>query len=372
MLTEKMSRIVTTGLVVAKGGEAPSAPVQGTHMRAVLLLGPGQLSYQEIPVPRPGAEEIVLKIGAALTCGTDLKAFLRGHPKMPPPTRFGHEYAGTVAACGAHVTSVREGDEVMLVPTAPCGSCFYCQREQETLCTSLMETMVLGGYAEYLTIPARVIRTNLFAKPIHLSFAEAALLEPLSCVVFGLQQPLLRPDDTVVIIGAGAFGLLHLVVLRALGVERVYVVARNQRRGRIAQELGAYGLIPSAAEDARDAVLEVTAGRGADLVIECTAQPSVWEKALFLSRPGGQVVLFGGCPPGTSVALDTYRLHYEQVRVLSPFHFTPKAVRQAYELLVSGKIPAKRLISGTYPLAELPYTFELLQRGEGIKYALIP
>ena len=341
-------------------------------MQAVLLLGPGQLSYQEMPIPQPGADEIVLKIGAALTCGTDLKALLRGHPKMPPPTRFGHEYAGTIAARGAQVTTVREGDEVMLVPTGPCGSCFYCQRQQENLCTSLMETYALGGYAEYLTIPARVIRTNLFPKPAGLPFAEAALLEPLSCVVFGLQQTTLRPDDTAVIIGAGAIGLLHLVVLRALGVERVYVIARNPQRAKTAQDLGAYGIIPRSAEEAREAVLDVTAGRGADLVIECTAQPRVWEEALFLARPGGQVVLFGGCPSGTTVSLDTYRLHYEQVRVISPFHFTPEAVRHAYELLASGKIPANKLISDTYPLAQLTHAFDLLQRGEGIKYAVIP
>lgn len=341
-------------------------------MQAVLLLGPGQLSCQDIPIPEPGAEEVVLKIGAALTCGTDLKAFLRGHPKWPMPTRFGHEYAGTVVARGAQVTTVREGDEVMLVPTGPCGSCFYCQRQQENLCTSLMETYVLGGYAEYLTVPARVIRTNLFAKPAALPFAEAALLEPLSCVMFGLEQTVLRPDDTAVVIGAGAVGLLHLVVLRALGVERVYVIARNPQRAQTARELGAYGIITCAAEEACAEVLAVTAGRGADLVVECTAQPRVWEAAVFLARPGGQVVLFGGCPAGTTVSLDTYRLHYDQVRVLSPFHFTPKAVRRAYELLTAGKIPAGKLISGTYPLTQLPEAFALLQQGEGIKYAVIP
>jgi len=235
-----------------------------------------------------------------------------------------------------------------------------------------METYVLGGYAEYLTVPARVIRTNLFAKPAALPFAEAALLEPLSCVAFGLEQTVLRPDDTAVVIGAGAIGLLHLVALRALGVERVYVIARNPQRAAVAQAVGAGGIIARSAEEAREEVLAVTAGRGADLVIECTAQPRVWEAALFLARPGGQVVLFGGCPSGTTAAFDTYRLHYDQVRVLSPFHFTPKAVRRAYELLVSGKIPASKLISGTYPLAQLPYAFELLQQGEGIKYAIIP
>lgn len=343
-----------------------------TYMQAVMLLSPQQLSCEEVPLPKPKAEEVVLKIDAALTCGTDLKAFLRGHPKWPMPTRFGHEYAGTIAARGKNVAGVREGDAVMLAPTAPCGSCFYCKREQETLCTSLMETMVLGGYAEYLTVPDRVIRTNMFQKPTALSFAEASLLEPVSCVVHGLQQPTIRPDDVAIIIGAGAFGLLHLVILRALGVEQVYVIARNPYRAQIARTLGASGVIPFAAEEARPLVLDLTEGRGADLVIECTAQPRVWEEALLLARPGGQVVLFGGCPPGTTVSLDTYRLHYDQVRVFSPFHFTPRAVRQAQEMLASGSIPTRHLISGSYPLSQLPQAFDLLQQGQGIKYAVIP
>jgi L-iditol 2-dehydrogenase len=343
-----------------------------TYMQAVMLLGPRKLSCEELPLPSPRANEVVLKIDAALTCGTDLKAFLRGHPKWPMPTRFGHEYAGTIAAKGRNISGVREGDAVMLAPTAPCGSCFYCKRGQETLCVSIMETMVLGGYAEYLTVPERVIRTNLFHKPVELSFAEASLLEPVSCVVHGLQQPTIRQDDIAVIIGAGAFGLLHLVVLRALGVEQIHVIARNPRRAKIAKELGASVIIPCAAEQARSLVLDLTEGRGADLVIECTAQPRVWEEAIILSRPGGQVVLFGGCPPGTTVSLDTYRLHYDQVQVFSPFHFTPKAVRQAQEMLASGKIPTRHLISGSYPLSQLPRAFDLLQQGQGIKYAVIP
>ena len=341
-------------------------------MQAVMLLGPGRLSYEDIPFPTPGPEEVVLKIAAALTCGTDLKAFRRGHPKWPMPTRFGHEYAGTIAARGKLVASVREGDAVMLAPTAPCGSCFYCQREQETLCVSIMETMVLGGYAEYLTVPARVIHTNLFQKPAALSFPEAALLEPISCVVHALQQPMIRPDDRAVVIGAGAFGLLHLVVLKALGIEQVHVVARNPQRAQIARELGAASIIPCAAEDARATVLDLTEGRGADLVIECTAQPHVWEAAFLCARPGGQVVFFGGCPPGTTISLDTYRLHYDQVRLFSPFHFTPQAVRRAKDLLVSGKIPTHALISGSYPLTQLSHAFDLLQQGQGIKYAVIP
>jgi L-iditol 2-dehydrogenase len=235
-----------------------------------------------------------------------------------------------------------------------------------------METMVLGGYAEYLTVPARVLHTNLFHKPASLSFVEAALLEPVSCVVHALQQPLIRPDDIAVVIGAGAFGLLHLLVLKALGVEQVHIVARNPQRAQIARELGAFSVIPCAAEEAHELVFSLTEGRGADLVIECTAQPRVWEAAFHLARPGGQVIFFGGCPPDTTVSLDTYRLHYDQVRVLSPFHFTPKAVRRARELLAARQIPTQHFISGSYPLSQLSHAFERLQQGQGIKYAIIP
>ncbi len=341
-------------------------------MRAVVLLAPGKIAYQEVETPYPEEGEAVLKIGAALTCGTDLKTFLRGHPKMPTPTFFGHEFAGVVVRVGREVRNVREGDEVMLVPTAPCGGCYYCLREEENLCTSLMETMLLGGYAEYIKVPARIVQKNLFPKPPSLSFTEAALLEPLSCVVHGLEPLRLWPDDHAVVIGAGAIGLLHLLALRALGLSRIYVIARNLERAEMARRLGASLVFCREANGVQDVLMGHTEGRGADLVIECTGQPAVWEEATRLARPGGQVVLFGGCPVGTQVRLDTYRLHYDQIRIFSPFHFTPRAVRKAYRLLVEGCIPGQLLISGVFPLDETHKAFLLLQKGRGIKYAIVP
>jgi len=254
-------------------------------MQAVLLLGPGKIACQELPVPEPGPEDVVLKVESALTCGTDLKAFLRGHPKMPPPIRFGHEYSGTITACGSQVTNFREGDDVMLAPTGPCGLCFYCRRDQENLCTSLMTTMAFGGYAEYVNLPGRIVRSNMFSKPKSLPFVEAALLEPVSCVVFGLQQVTFTPEDTVVIIGAGGFGLLHLILLKMFGLERVCMVARNPDRARVAGELGACRVIARPAEEAREEVLEATGGRGADLVIECTASRAFGRNPCSLPVP---------------------------------------------------------------------------------------
>jgi L-iditol 2-dehydrogenase len=341
-------------------------------MRAVVLFAPGKMAYQEVETPHPKEGGVVLKIGAALTCGTDLKTFLRGHPKMPTPTLFGHEFSGTVTEVGQGVKNVREGDEVMLVPTAPCGGCYYCLREEENLCTTLMETMLLGGYAEYIKVPARIVQKNLFPKPSSLSFTQAALLEPLSCVIHGLEHIRLRPDDTIVIIGAGAIGLLHLLVLKALGIEKVYVVARNPQRAQAACSFGAYQVILRDVSEARDEIFADTQGRGADIVIECTGQPKVWEEATGLARPGGQVVLFGGCPSGTQVSFDTCRLHYDQVKISSPFHFTPRAVHKAYQLLVEGRISGCALISGTFPLGKIKEAFTLLRNGQGIKYAITP
>jgi L-iditol 2-dehydrogenase len=315
---------------------------------------------------------LVLKVEAALTCGTDLKAYVRGHPKMPTPTRFGHEFAGTVAQAGREARGVREGDEVMLVPTAPCGACYFCLREEQNLCTTLMETMVLGAYAEYVEVPARVIQMNMFPKPRSLPFGEAALLEPLSCVIHGLDPIRLWPDDVIVIIGAGAIGLLHLLALRALGMDKVWMIARNTARAEVGRRLGAYGVIERHAAEACEELMEVTQGRGADVVIECTGQPEIWEEATRLVRSGGQVVLFGGCPSGTDVRIDTYRLHYDQVKIFSPFHFTPRSVRKAYRLLVEGRIAGGGLISGVFPLERIQEAFSLLRRGEGIKYAITP
>ncbi|RMG52886.1 MAG: hypothetical protein D6723_07970 [Acidobacteria bacterium] len=341
-------------------------------MLASLLVRPGCLELREVETPRPGPGEVVVKIRAALTCGTDLKAFLRGHPKMSLPTLFGHEFSGEIARVGQGVTAFREGDEVMSVHSAPCGHCYFCARGQDNLCQMTMSAKVMGAYAEYIRVPAHIVEQNMFPKPAHLSFQEAALLEPLACVLHGCEQFTLRPDDAVLIIGAGAIGLLHLLVLRTLGVENIIVSGRRAYRLRMARELGATRVIDAASEDPVALVMEATRGRGADVVIECTGRPEVWESAIQMVRRGGQVVLFGGCPSGTKITVDTGRLHYDQITLTSPFHYTRAAVRRSYEVLADGLTTARRLITAEYPLERLPEVFSLLRQGECLKYAVIP
>ena len=341
-------------------------------MRAHVLVRPGQLELRELPMPTPDVDGVVIRVRAALTCGTDLKTYLRGHPKFPMPMLFGHEFAGDIAAVGTEVRDLREGDAVMAAPTAPCGACYYCQREQENLCPAVMPTMVHGAYAEYIKLPGAVVRTNLYDKPAGLPYREAALLEPLACVEHGFSLIRLRSDDTVVLVGGGAITLLHLLALRARGCERVIVVARNPKRAEEARRMGAAEVFLADVRAARQPILNCTGGRGADVVIECTGQIEVWEAAPALARVGGQVVLFGGCAAGTTVRLDAGRLHYDQVQIVSPFHFTPRDVRRAFELLASGDLSGAALIAGEHPLHELPLALEQLRAGGGPKYAIVP
>jgi L-iditol 2-dehydrogenase len=341
-------------------------------MLASLLIEPGQLELREVETPNAGPGEVVVKIKAALTCGTDLKAYLRGHPKMPMPTLFGHEFSGEIAQVGKEVKSFHEGDAVMSVHSAPCGSCYYCTKGQDNLCELTMGAKVMGAYAEYIRVPSHIVSQNMYNKPGALSFQEAAMMEPLACVIHGVDQFALGPDDSVVIIGAGAIGLLHLLILRTLGMHNVIVAGRRAYRLRLARDLGAGRVIDGAQEDAVAVIHEITKGRGADVVIECTGKPDVWESAIKMVRRGGQVVLFGGCPSGTKISVETGRLHYDQITLRSPFHYTRAAVRRSYELLAGGMVSSTRLITAEYPLEQLQTVFSLLQKGDCVKYAVIP
>lgn len=341
-------------------------------MLAHVLVEPGRIEMRAVTKPSPQPGGVVVKVRAALTCGTDLKAFLRGHPKFPTPTLFGHEFSGEIAEVGLGVKKFRPGDQVMSTHSAPCGGCYYCRRGQGNLCDSVMSTMVLGAYAEYIHIPERIVRQNMYLKPPDLDFLEAALLEPLSCVLYGLEKITLREDDTVLIIGSGAIGLLYLLALRAYGVKNVIVAGRRSFRLQTAKMLGASTVLDVTKESPEDVVFDLTDGRGADIVIECTGRPEVWESAVRVTRRGGDVVLFGGCKKGTTVTFDTHRLHYDQITLHSPFHMTPTSVRKAYHLLTDHKIQGRKLITGEYKLHQLHEVFELLQNSDCIKCAVIP
>jgi len=338
-------------------------------MRAAILKEPGNIEVCTLPLPVPAEGELLIKVKAALTCGTDLKAFLRGHALIPMPGPFGHEYAGVVVEKGKGVKRFRVGDPVMGVHSAPCLACAFCRRGHYHLCENIMTTKVLGSFAEYLRIPRHVVEQNMFRKPENLGFDEAAFLEPLACVVHGMEPLGITRRDTVLVIGAGPIGLLHLLLARSRGA-RVLMTGLEEERLRAAKALGATAVFhPSLAAKS---VSAVTDGMGADYVFECTGQPQVWETAVDYVRRGGTVVLFGGCRAGTTVTFSADRIHYDEITLKGVFHFTPRDVKRAFALLRGRKIPVKKLITRKYSLQEVPGAFARLARGEGIKYAIIP
>ncbi len=341
-------------------------------MKSAILLSPGMLEInRKAAMPSPGQGEIVVKVRAALTCGTDIKAYLRGHPKIPLPSPLGHEFAGDVVSVGEGVEGFPEGTPVMAVHSAPCGECFFCKKGRESLCNRVMEEKVLGAYAEYIKLPARVVRTNLYKKPDSLSYAEAAMLEPLSCVVHGITAAGTGDLNNVLILGAGPIGLLHLMLQKAMG-RKVIVAGRGGPRLDMARQLGADAIVDTSLDNMAWSVIEATDGLGADLVVEATGNVDMWEAAPSLARKGGRVLLFGGCPPGAKASFDTGRLHYDEITLIGAFHFTPADVKEAHALLAGGRINVKPLISGEYPLDELKAAFDALIAGRGIKYAIIP
>lgn len=342
-------------------------------MRAGYLVAPQHVELREDAEPQPEPGGVVVRVRVALTDGTDLKAFRRGHPQMPVPTRFGHEFSGDVAAVGSGVTAFRAGDAIMCVHSAPDGTCFWCTRGEEELCERVMETKILGAYAECIAVPPHIVARNAFRKPSDVSYEAAAFLEPVSCVVHALQMLSPRANDTVAVVGDGGFGLLHALVLRAFGA-RPILVGRRDERLAFARALGIAETIDARSDDVAAAIRARTDGHGADAVIESTGARDVWETAPALVRRGGTVVLFGGLPTGTRVAFDAARLHYDEVKLFSPFHFTPRAVRRAYELIATHAIDFEQLISARFGLDQLEEAFRALGEGNGLnlKYAIIP
>jgi L-iditol 2-dehydrogenase len=360
--------------VKARGAAKNGTPdiASARLVRQAVLAEPGRLEICEMTLPHPGPGEVLIEIKCAMTCGTDLKAFLRGHPMWRLPAPFGHEFAGVVAEIGPGVENFRPGDALMAAPTAPCGACFYCARGQENLCAQAMEKMVMGSYADYLLVGAHVVACNAFHKPADLPFEEAALLEPLACVVHA--QEISRPEafESALIVGAGPFGLLHMLALRVMGVREVIVAGRGRQRLEWAGQLGADRVVDVCQTGAEEAVAQINGGFGPDLVIECTGQVAGWADAFARVRRGGRVVFFGGCPLNTALAVDTRRMHYDNLTLLAPFHFRPRDVRRAFELLCSRKLGAERIVNARRPLSALAEVFAMLGRGSVLKCAVIP
>jgi L-iditol 2-dehydrogenase len=357
----------------ARHKRALLAPSDRGKARQAVLYAPGRLELRDFSPPRPGPGELLVKIECALSCGTDLKTYRRGHPLFPMPTPLGHEFSGVIVELGEGVERFEAGDAVMAVPSAPCGRCFLCRRGQENLCAQVAERIVAGAYADYLLLPAHVVGRHTFKKPDHISFETAALLEPLSCVFHALELAHTRSCEAALIVGAGPFGLLHLIVLKARGVRQVVVAGRRSNRLQCARELGADQVVDVEREELAAVAARLNGGWGPDLVIEATGLVAGWEQALRWVRRGGRVIFFGGCQPGTVVPLDTRRMHYDNLTLVAPFHFRPRDVLAALQALSGQGLPGlERIIDARRRLDQLPEVFMLLEQGAALKCAIIP
>jgi L-iditol 2-dehydrogenase len=347
-------------------------------MLAAVLHGKEDLRMQRIPVPHAGEGEVLLRVGAALTCGTDLKVFRRGYHAMmlKPPIVFGHEVAGTVAQIGLGVTQFSVGDRVVPMNSAPCDDCFFCLRGQQNLCACLLFNN--GAYAEYMRIPRRIVEKNMLLVPASVPLEHAALTEPLACVVHGSNQTGARAGDTMVVIGAGPIGLMFIHVAHLRGM-RVIAVVKRDDQVKAARRLGASEVVQINPEvDTVKAVRALTGdGRGADVVVEAVASPSTWEAAVAMVRKGGVVNFFGGPPKGTIVGIDTNRLHYGDITLKASFHHTPEACAAAFALICSGKFKCAEFITRTAGLSDVPGVFARMMTRSAdniadIKTAVLP
>jgi L-iditol 2-dehydrogenase len=296
-------------------------------VRAALLHAPGDLRVEEVPRPEPGPGDVLVQVEVALTDGTDLKTFRRGHPLLltESPSPFGHEFCGLV-----------DGRRVVAANSAPCGVCDGCARGEQ--CRELV--FLAGAYAEWLVVPERIAAVNLHEVPRGVAPEVAAMVEPLACCLRGIERAGVGAGDSVAILGAGPIGLMLSACVADAGGWPVIVGGRSERQA-LAEQFGA----------------EVGEGRGADIVIEAAGSDEAWSDAVSLVRPGGTVVLFGGLPREARPSVDGYRLHYEELTVRGSFHHTPQTVRAALVFLASGAYPWERLVTHRVSLDALPALF---------------
>jgi L-iditol 2-dehydrogenase len=296
-------------------------------VKAARLYAPGDLRIEEVPRPEPGPGDVLVQVEVALTDGTDLKTYRRGHPLLAreSPAPFGHEFCGLV-----------DGRRVVAANSAPCRACDGCARGEQ--CRAL--EFLAGAYADWLLVPERIAAVNLHPVPPTLAPEVAAMVEPLACCLRGVERAGVQAGDRVAILGAGPIGLMLAACVADAGGWPVIVGGRDERRDLISS----FGAEPGD-------------GQGADVVIEAAGSEQAWQDAVGLVRPGGTVVMFGGLPREARPAVDAYRVHYDELTVRGAFHHTPTMVRAALGFLASGAYPWDQLITHRVLLHDLPPLF---------------
>lgn len=347
-------------------------------MRVFRYYAPEDLRLEEMPVPDPGPGELLLRVRSCATCGTDVKIYFHGHRNLKPPRVIGHEIAGEVAALGDGVDEFSIGDRVQVIAAVPCGECRECQTGRENVCANLTAIGYDydGGYAEYLIVPELVLRVGgVNPMPADLAFEEAAMTEPLACVLNGQELARVGDGDDVVIIGAGPIGCLHARLARTRGASRITLVERNAER----LELAAARVRPDEvvlAEDGVDAVAAVRAlsdGRGADAVIVAAPTEAAHQDGLEMAANRGRISLFGSLPKDTPrISVDANEIHYRELTIVGAANSTPAQNAAALAMIAGAQVPVADLITDTLPLEGLPDAIMSVRSGRGMKYVIAP
>lgn len=338
-------------------------------MRAVCYYGPEDVRVEEVPVPRPGPGEVVVRVRACGICGSDVMDwYLRPRAPLVP----GHEPAGEVAAVGPGVEKFRPGDRVFVHHHVPCFVCHYCRRGHHTLCPTFHQTRIdPGGFAEYVRVPAVHVEKDLWKLPEGLTYEEATLIEPLACALRAWGRLRVFPDDTAAVIGCGISGLLLMMAGKLHPVGRIFGVDPLASRRRAAWEAGAADVFPP--EEAPRAIRTRNGGRGADLVLVATGNLAGLELAFDLVEPGGTVLLYAPTPPEAELKVRPNRLFFQEVTVVASYSATPLETGPALGLIAAGRIPAGRLITHRLPLERAADGLRLVRQAtESLKVVILP
>ncbi|MDP6523268.1 MAG: alcohol dehydrogenase catalytic domain-containing protein [Kiritimatiellia bacterium] len=345
-------------------------------MKAVVFYAPEDERVEDVPVPSAGEGEIRVRVDACAVCGSDLKAFHVGNPRIKPPMVIGHEFTGIIDEIGPDTTGYELGDRVVMATSVSCGSCVYCEKDLANLCANVapMGYSYPGGMAEYVTVPKRAVDNGHVVKvPAGIKPEHAALAEPVSCAVNSCEQCLIKEGDTVLVMGAGPMGIMNACVARGMGASKIIMSEINESRLQQCDVFEFDELVNPGTQDLEEVVKAATGGIGADVVIVAAPAAQPQEQALSLVRKHGTVCLFASLPVGRNMlSLDSRLIHYGELRVVGTSDSRPEHVTTAVELIDKGLLPVDKLASHVMKLDDILEAYELMKTGEALRVVLVP
>lgn len=345
-------------------------------MKAALLKQIDILEYTEVETPKIEDTDLLIKVKAAAICGTDLRIY---HGKKTKGIRFpsviGHEFSGEVVEVGKKVSAFSTGDRVCVDPVLPCGGCFYCLNEMENVCQNreALGYEYDGCFAEYIRIPGKFVeRGNVQRLPDGMPWESGALAEPLSCVINGQRKLNIKIGDTVVVIGAGPIGIMHLMLAKSSGATTVIVSEPNAVRRAGAAKFGADILVDPINESLEEVVLKATNSLGADVIILAIGNPRIVNDALKLARKGARISFFAGFSKGDAPAIDVNLIHYNELVIVGASSLQRRDLKTALSLIEKGSVPVAGLVTDSFPLKAINEAFLKAESGDAIKVVVKP